>query len=62
MPGLNKRRFQKDPQDCNGIKWTVADNEQKRIIYTGNFEKASLICHNLNKKFYKELGTVVNGS
>ena len=62
MPDINDRRFQKEPKDMNGRKWTVTDTEQKRIIYTGKFEESSLICHNLNKKFYKELGTVANGS
>ena len=62
MPDINDRRFKKDPKDMNGRKWTVTDTVQKRIIYTGKFEEASLICHNLNKKFYKELGTVSNGS
>jgi len=58
MPDSNLRRFQYNPKDCNGRKWTITDTEQKRIIYTGKFEEATLICHNLNKKFYRDMQTV----
>ncbi len=54
MPEINQRRFQKDAKDCNGRKWNVSDTEQNKIVYTGMFEEASLICHNLNKKHYKQ--------
>lgn len=53
MPDLDERRFQKNPKDCNGKKWNVDDTKQKKTIYTGGFENASLICHNLNKKYYQ---------
>lgn len=52
MPELSQRRFQKD---YIGRKCVVEDTKQKRIIYTGKYEEASLICHNLNKKYYKEI-------
>ncbi len=57
MPELDKRRFQKNYKDLNGKKWDVTDTHQNKIIYTGKFEKASLICHNLNKKHYSQIKT-----
>ena len=53
MPDLNDRRFIKEPKDCNGNRFTVKDTQQNRVIYTGKYEEASLICHNLNKKHYR---------
>lgn len=55
MPELNDRRFQKNPKDVNGKKWEVEDTHEKRIIYTGKYEDAAIRCHNLNKKYYREL-------
>lgn len=52
MPELDQRRFQKKPKDCNGRRWHVTDNG--KIVYTGKFDRASLICHNLNKKHYRK--------
>lgn len=54
MPPLAKRRFQKSPSDSNGKGWIIIDTEFSRIIYNGKFEEASLICHNLNKKYYRQ--------
>lgn len=51
MPALDKRRFQKGH---DGKNWTVEDTEVGREIYKGSFEQASLICHNLNKKHYRD--------
>lgn len=51
MPPLNERKYTKQSLDLNGKKWTVSDGDLE--IYRGDFENASLICHNLNKKFYK---------
>jgi len=53
MPDLNKRRFQKNPKDCNGYKWVVSDTMQNRNVYEGGFEMVSIVCHNMNKNFYK---------
>ena len=54
MPNYKSRRFQINPKDCNGKKWNITDTNQNRIVGTRNFEDATLICHNLNKKYYKE--------
>lgn len=53
MPELDERRFQKD---FNGKlkRWVVIDGEDNQTIYEGNYENASLISHNLNKKHYKK--------
>lgn len=50
MPPLDDRKYQKIPLDLNGHKWQCRDGE--KIISTGNFERISLITHNLNKKHY----------
>lgn len=52
MPDMDKRRFQRIPNDCDGRNWRVEDTEHKRVVYRGKFEEASLVCHNLNKKHY----------
>jgi len=51
MPPIN-RKYRKHPLDLNGKQWVVKDGLEE--IYRGNFENASLICYNLNKKYYKE--------
>lgn len=53
MPDLDQRRFQKNPLDRDGNQWEVLDSENGNSVrYKGNFENASLACHNLNKKHY----------
>jgi hypothetical protein len=53
MPEYDKRRFQKD---YNGKlkRWIVTDGEDNTVIYEGSYENASLISHNLNKKYYRD--------
>lgn len=56
MPDMEQRRYQKNPLDCNGNKWEVVDTETgKRVAKRTGYENASLICHNLNKKFYERI-------
>jgi hypothetical protein len=68
MPAVGKRRFQKDiarvgkrgqPLSINieRSKWTVTDTQEKKEIFRGSFEKAALICHNLNKKHYRQINS-----
>lgn len=52
MPDLNKRRFQKNPKDCNGHKWVIVDVTRNKTVYEGGYQMASIICHNMNKMFY----------
>ncbi len=53
MPNLTERRFQKI---CKNNKWSVIDTHNKNVIrYKGVFENVALACHNLNKKFYRDL-------
>lgn len=54
MPPYDRRRYQKIAKDANGKKWDVEDTDNGVIVYTGGFENASLICHNLNKKYYRK--------
>lgn len=51
MPLLSQKRFQRY---LIGNKWAVEDTGGNGIVYKGKFEEASLICHNLNKKFYRD--------
>ena len=51
MPKEN-RRYTKNH---NWGSWEVFDNLTERKVYQGSYENASLACHNLNKKYYKEL-------
>ena len=55
MPALERRRFQKECKNAYGRseKWFVVDAQTKTVRYKGNFENASLACHNLNKKHYE---------
>lgn len=57
MPISKERRFQYNPKDLNGKKWTVSDTDHNKIIYTGNFQDSALRCHNLNKKYYRDIAT-----
>lgn len=62
MPELDLRRYQKDIARIgkrgqtlvisDRSKWVVNDTLVGEEIFRGSFEKASLICHNLNKKHY----------
>jgi hypothetical protein len=54
MPPLEDRRYQKRPLDSNGRKWDVIDTTNEEVMYKGKFEGASLACHNLNKKHYRD--------
>ena len=54
MPPLDDCKFIKVPKDCNGNKWGVINTEISLEIYKGKFEEASLICYNLNKKYYRD--------
>lgn len=55
MPELDKRRFKRNPVQPNiNTKWIVTDTEHNKTVYKGKFEEASLICHNLNKRFYRD--------
>jgi hypothetical protein len=43
-------------KDLINNKWIVKDTQQNGVIvYKGNYEDASLVCHNLNKKYYKKI-------
>lgn len=55
MPKLTERKFHKNPLDLNGKKWNVIDIETNIEVYKGNFQNASIACHNLNKKYYRDL-------
>lgn len=50
MPPVNERKFQYKPLDLNGKKWEVLEDGEQ--IWKGRYEDATLICYNLNKKFY----------
>jgi len=52
MPDLRKRKFQKEYKNN---EWVVVDAEQDTIIYGGKFEDVCLVCHNFNKKYYRDL-------
>ena len=53
MPAYLDRVFQKLSK--NSRDWYVVDTRDKKTVYSGSYEDCSLACHNLNKKFYKEL-------
>lgn len=55
MPELDKRKYQKLKNRNGKDIWYVFDMETEEERYVGSFENASLACHNLNKKYYKEL-------
>jgi len=50
MPPIMERKYQRKSLDLNGKKWEVLEDGVQ--IYKGKFEDMSLICHNLNKKYY----------
>lgn len=54
MPDLDKRRFQKEYKNNN---WFVRDTETNKFFYKGKFEDVCLACHNLNKKFYRNMAS-----
>lgn len=52
MPSINERRFQKT---CVNNKWKVIDSHnENKLRYEGNYENVMLVCHNLNKKYYRD--------
>lgn len=53
MPPSNERRYKYKHLDPNGKKWAVTDTQNNKEIYKGSYVNSSLICYNLNKKFYK---------
>ena len=55
MPKTDECRYRKYPKDNSLDKWYVFDTHKTETVYLGNFENVSLACHNLNKKYYKEL-------
>ena len=59
MPDLSIRRFQKNCKNYGSRKeeWVVIDTENNTVRYKGKFENVSLACHNLNKKYYRDLAT-----
>ena len=52
MPPTTECRYQKDFKED---KWIVTDTETNTVVYRGKFENASLVCHNLNKKHYRNI-------
>jgi hypothetical protein len=58
MPKKN-RRYTKQH---NWGSWEVFDNIDEKKVYQGSYENASLACHNLNKKYYKELSVTTHNS
>lgn len=53
MPSLSLDRRFKKIFDNN--KWEVIDtHEDNKTRYKGKFEDVALVCHNLNKKFYRD--------
>lgn len=58
MPELDKRRYQKNcvnPHTIKQDKWVVIDTQDNSIRYKGAFEDVAIACHNLNKKFYRDI-------
>lgn len=58
MPSMGERKFQKD--FING-KWVVIGTTDNSIRYKGSYENVVLVCHNLNKAFYRSQNNIVNG-
>ena len=56
MPPLDKQRYQKK---CDRTKfsepWYVLDTHINTIVYKNKFENVAVVCHNLNKNYYREL-------
>ena len=47
-----KPRYKKD---IKNNKWCVIDTDNDNIRYKGTWENVCLACHNLNKKYYRDL-------
>lgn len=56
MPPINDRIYQKgiDKSEREGSKTGCVVFKGSDIVFSGGFEEASLICHNLNKKCYRD--------
>jgi hypothetical protein len=53
MPNIDDRKFYKKVIDLGKLQ--VNDKDKfPSVVYEGNYEMASLICLNLNKKFYRD--------
>lgn len=62
IPDLDKLRFKKECKNfgSRSEKWFVIDTETKTVRYKGNFDNVSLVCHNLNKKYYRDINAKKN--
>lgn len=59
MPAYGIRRYKYKSLDPNGKKWTVTDTQTGIVIYNGKYEMSAIVCHNLNKKFYRNEKVVI---
>lgn len=53
MPPLRERKYQYKSLDLNGKNWEVLEDDIQ--IKKGKYQDMAIICHNLNKKFYKDI-------
>lgn len=52
MPAPNLRKYKLHPLDFAGKKFKVKNGLEE--VYAGNYEDSTLVCYNLNKKFYRD--------
>lgn len=62
MPSTYQRKYQKVCKVFGGKKeeWHVIDTETNILIFKGKFNYVCLICHNLNKSYYRDLANKSN--
>lgn len=53
MPPLKERKYQYKPLDLNGKNWEILKDDIP--IKKGKYQDIVIICHNLNKKFYRDI-------
>lgn len=52
MPEFGKLRYKKD---FTKNKWAVIDTVDNSVRYKGEYEMVCIACHNLNKKYYRDI-------